>query len=65
MFLTTIWGCQFVKLCSFNDPCRDTAVAATAASNKKEKDETRAEHEICKEKIDAINTSHLTFPTDI
>lgn len=30
-----IRGCQCVKLCSFNDPCGETAVAA-ASSNKKE-----------------------------
>lgn len=58
---TTIWGCQCVKLCSFNDPCGETAVAA-ASSNKEEEERRRVEHEIRKEKMDVMNTALLTFP---
>lgn len=59
---TSVWGYQCVKLCSFNDPCGETAVAA-ASSNKIEEEQRRVEHEIRKEKMDVMNTALLTFPT--
>lgn len=34
---TTIWGCQCVKLYSFNDPCGESAVAAAAAIGTRKK----------------------------
>lgn len=51
-----------MKLCSFNDPCGETAVAA-ASSNKKEEEERGVEHKIRKQKMDVMNTALLTFPT--
>lgn len=49
-----------MKLCSFNDPCGETAVAA-ASSNKKEEGQRRVEHKIRKEKMDVMNTALLTL----
>ena len=51
-----------MKLCSFNDPCAETAVAA-ASSDKKE-EHRRVVHEIKKEeKMDVMNRALLTFLT--
>lgn len=51
-----------MKLCSFNDPCGETAVAA-ASNNKKEEEERGVEHKIRKQKMDVMKTALLTFPT--
>lgn len=50
-----------MKLCSFNDPSGETAVAATAASNRKGEEQTRVEDKTRKEKAGVTYRAHLTF----